>query len=109
MPNHIHAIVVISQDDMDRRDRRDARQCVSNNDKLKNTGIAYRRPKSLSSFVAGYKSVVSKRINAILGTIGQSVWQSGFYDCIIRSKNELMKIQNYIKNNPKNWEEDPER
>ena len=39
---------------------------------------------------------------------GPFAWQSRFYDRIIRNKQELYAIRNYIKNNPKNWDIDPD-
>ena len=107
MPNHIHSIVVINQD------CRDARRCVSRyvspDDKSEDQGILNRKPKSLSSFVAGYKSSVTKRINMKRETLGHPIWQSRFHDRIIRNEKELSKIRKYIKNNPGNWDDDPEK
>lgn len=62
--------------------------------------------KSISSFFAGYKSAVTKRINELRKTPKQPVWQSRFHDRIIRDENELYNIRNYILNNPMNWKED---
>lgn len=60
-------------------------------------------PKSISSFMAGVKSAITKRINALSFTPGAPVWQSRFHDHIIRDENELYHIRNYIKNNPAKW------
>jgi len=62
--------------------------------------------KSLSSFIAGYKSSVTKRINQIRQTPGFLVWQRNYYEHIIRNEIELNKIRKYIQNNPLNWEKD---
>ncbi|NEP19145.1 MAG: hypothetical protein F6J97_19980 [Leptolyngbya sp. SIO4C1] len=70
------------------------------------TGIAYRRPRSLSSFVAGFKSATTKRINTVRNSAGSSVWQRNYYDCIIRSQKSLQRIQQYIQNNPAAWQND---
>ncbi len=35
-------------------------------------------------------------------------WQPRYHDHIIRDEKSYHRIRNYIKNNPKNWEEDSE-
>jgi len=64
------------------------------------------KPKSISSFIAGYKSIVTKRINQIRNTHGQPVWQRNYYEHIIRDDKDLNRIREYIVNNPAKWEED---
>ena len=71
-----------------------------------NHGIAYRPPKSISSFVAGFKSSATKRINEHRNTPKLSVWQSRFHDHIIRNQDEYIRIKQYIETNPGNWEKD---
>jgi REP element-mobilizing transposase RayT len=34
------------------------------------------------------------------------IWQKSFYDHIIRNDTDLLRIQEYIMNNPINWELD---
>lgn len=90
MPNHIHGIVTI----------------YSNGDR--HVGANGRsplrmKPKSISSFVAGFKSAVTKQINQIRNTPGTPVWQRNYYEHIIRNEKELEKIREYIQNNPLKW------
>ena len=66
------------------------------------------KPKSISSFIAGYKSVVTKQINQIRNTPRQQVWQRNYYDHIIRNEQDLTRVREYIVNNPLKWEEDIE-
>lgn len=63
----------------------------------------WRPPKSLGSFIAGYKSAVTKRINEIRGTPGNPVWQRNYYERIIRNERELDAIRRYIRDNPTHW------
>ncbi len=37
------------------------------------------------------------------------VWQRNYYEHIIRNKQSLDEIRQYIVNNPFNWERDPEK
>jgi hypothetical protein len=34
------------------------------------------------------------------------VWQSRFHDRVIRNNEEYIRIQEYVRNNPLNWEKD---
>jgi REP element-mobilizing transposase RayT len=62
----------------------------------------------LGSFVAGFKSAVTKRINTMRRTPGLPVWQRNYYEHIIRDERELDRIRRYIADNPLRWHEDPE-
>jgi len=67
-----------------------------------------RAPKSLGAFVAGYKSVVTKRINEIRAMPGVPVWQRNYHEHILRNEDELHRIRQYIANNPLKWALDEE-
>ncbi|QUW01469.1 transposase [Chloracidobacterium sp. MS 40/45] len=64
--------------------------------------------RSLASFVAGFKSAVTKRINDRRGTPGATVWQRNYYEHIIRHEESLNRIRAYILNNPLQWHLDHE-
>lgn len=70
------------------------------------TGIAFREPKSISSFVGGFKSIVTARINTLRQTKGQKVWQTRFHDHVIRDYEECRRIGAYIEMNIANWNDD---
>ena len=104
MPNHIHGIIFITNQNPSSRST-----------ETNNVGATGRsplprgpKPKSLGSFVAGFKSIVTKRINELRKTPGISVWQRNYYDHIIRNENELHQTREYIVNNPAKWEYDRE-
>lgn len=69
-----------------------------------------RKPNSISSFVAIFKSVTTKQINDICKDAQQCVsvkiWQSNYHDHIVRNYKTFDKIYQYIKTNPGNWETD---
>ena len=98
MPNHIHGIVVI----------RDQSTVVGAHGRAPLPPMPHRPPRSLGSFVAGFKSAVTKRINEIRGTAGLPVWQRNYYDRVIRDEEELSRIRQYIIDNSARWAEDPE-
>lgn len=65
-------------------------------------------PHSLPSFVAGFKSVTTRRINELRNAPGTPVWQRNYYEHIIRSNDELDKIREYVMTNPLRWIDDHE-
>ena len=113
MPDHVHAIVRITEtidsavDSISAVDS-DGRPnpLLKNNFEVKKYGVAYRPPKSVSSFIAGFKSSATKRINEYRQTPRKPVWQSKFHDRIIRNALEYIRISKYIANNPAKWEKD---
>jgi REP element-mobilizing transposase RayT len=94
MPNHLHAILRIEN------------KTPQTPQTIQHTGIAYRSPKSISSFVAGFKSSATKQINELRGTPKLPVWQPRFYDHIIRTDAEFKRINDYINTNPEKWGKD---
>lgn len=110
MPNHMHGVLIINKpvDDsvgvdgapgMDGSDGAvETRHC------LVSTGILPDRKKTISSIVGSYKSVVTK--NARIQFNPQFAWQSRFHDHIIRNRISFDRIQQYIANNPENWDKD---
>jgi len=97
MPNHIHAILRINNS---------TNICISQKMKSSDSFILQLKAKSISSFVAGFKSIATKRINEYRNTPKYPVWQPRFHDHIIRDKNAYHNIKNYIKNNPLKWNND---
>jgi putative transposase len=65
-----------------------------------------RKPRSLGSIVAGFKSATTKLINAGRSTPGLHVWQPNYHDRVIRNDYELERIRVYIAQNPERWGED---
>ena len=74
-----------------------------------------RQPKSISSFVAGFKSSTIKQIddwidsnNLPMAKFNKNnpLWQSNYHDHIIRNETEYQHISDYIVRNPIDWKED---
>lgn len=86
MPNHMHGIIIIKN--------------VGNGLKPFPTNTKY----SLSEIIRGFKTFSSRSIHQL--GLNSFKWQKSFYDHIIRNEQSLWAIRQYIKNNPKNWEED---
>ena len=78
MPNHVHLIIVIRAPD---------------------GGVRAPRPTHLPAVVRSIKAMVTREV-------GHSVWQASFYDHIIRSRPDYLRIWQYIDENPARWAED---
>ena len=77
MPNHIHLLLQIHTD---------------------SGGRSMIAP-TISTVVRLMKATVSKQA-------GFSIWQKGFYDHVIRGKQDYLDTWNYIEGNPGKWAED---
>jgi putative transposase len=93
MPNHLHGIVTIASVSSSGGDRRSP---------LQESGPT---PRSLSSFVGGFKAAVTKRINGPQKSPA-SIWQRNYYEHVIRNEKSLEAIRSYIMSNPANWAHD---
>ncbi len=61
------------------------------------------RKDKLGNIIGQIKSISSKKIRKLNKNNYQKIWHWNYYEHIIRNKNEYLKIENYIKYNPKNW------
>ena len=101
MPNHGHGIVWI----MEAIAGADGvRPNVERAHAMRPHESLRRAPRSLGSFMAGFKASVTSRARNELGMTG--IWQRNYYDHIIRKDRELNNIRWYILNNPRNWQLD---
>jgi putative transposase len=99
MPNHVHGILIIDDNDNIRATHASPLQIKSNS----NTGP---KPGSVGAVVGAFKSATTKQINQARSTPGAKVWQRNYHDRIIRNDDELNRIREYIINNPANWDSD---
>jgi putative transposase len=125
MPNHIHGIIVITDQGGDDGGRGGSRTAptantptASNaptapdaptaNAPTTNAPTAPAKRKTVGRLVGAFKTVSTKRINDQRGTPGAQVWQRDFYEHIIRDAAALARIRRYIVENPARWASDPE-
>ncbi len=83
MPNHIHLLVRI----------------FNNEDGQVRTPVPTSKNASLSAYVATIKRFCTKQF-------GESIWQTRFYDHIIRNEKDYLAHLRYIDENPLRWELD---
>ncbi|MEG1407381.1 MAG: transposase, partial [Ruthenibacterium sp.] len=96
MPNHIHGIIVIKNADAE----------IAKQEKMFDFEITERRGRrSLQGLLKDFKSVTTRQYKKMYG-VDSSLWQSSFYDEIIRNQEQYEKIRQYIETNPSKWKED---
>lgn len=104
MPNHLHGIIIIQNDDKNVETHGHASQ--SPHIACGDAFDASLRKDNLSNIIRGFKSATVKKAHQKGFT--NFAWQSRFYDHIIRNEKELHDIRQYIVNNPLKWQLDEE-
>ena len=82
MPNHIHMILV-----------------------LEGKAGASPRP-TLSDILCAYKSLTTRTCNVAFNTPGEKLFQTSFYEKVIRSDEGYFAACQYISENPRKWKND---
>ncbi len=100
MPNHVHGIIVLSGPEHLPRLRRsnEIRRIAEFSSVHPKTG-------SLGAVIGSFKSAVTRWCRSQELPFG---WQARFHDRIIRGRNSLEAIREYIQDNLKNWRKDSE-
>lgn len=125
MPNHLHAIIILKNEDKiiddDIHDKN-----LDINDNVQTHGRAslpislhdlpiidispslHRLPKSISSFIAGFKSAVNSKIDDFIDKNKLEIpfFQPNYHDHIIRDDGSFHRIKQYIISNPQKWDTD---
>lgn len=98
MPNHLHGILIITE----------GTKHLQQKDTPKKEQFGKPVVGSIPTVIRSFKSAVSKRINLMRRTKEPPVWQSNYYESIIRIETGLYRVRQYIINNPLQWEMDDE-
>ncbi len=121
MPNHVHGIVILRDDEVDEYDGGRGGsvsgrgfmpiEITSGMHTTPETGQTrpYRPTRhGLPEIIRAFKSFSARRINVLRHSQGIPVWQRIYYEHIIRDNSEMDVIRRYILNNPLQWELDSE-
>ena len=94
MPNHAHGIIWIVNN----------KNIVGDNIEKFGKPVAH----SIPTIVRAYKSAVTYAINKLQNQRGAVLWQSNYYEHVIRNEQDYQAKHDYILSNPMNWDEDEE-
>lgn len=105
MPNHIHGIIEINNNDVGTP--LGGVRGWDNTNKMAPT----RGATTISDIVGAFKSWATNKYikNVKMGRLppfDKRIWQRSYYDHIIRKEESLQKIQEYIIINPSEWQKD---
>ena len=98
MPNHFHAIVVITGNG----------RGVLQYAPTTNRASLCSPSQTIGAIVRGFKSATTRRINVLRCAPGVPVWQRNYYEHIVRDEAEMYRVREYIAANPAGWLEDEE-
>ena len=108
MPNHLHAIIVLDNTVGTQSDHAMPQSSSS-------PPNFSRKPKSISSFIAGFKSSVNSKIDDYIDVQYLNIpkynrnnhfFQPNYHDHIVRNEIEYQRIKEYIRTNPFKWNND---
>lgn len=97
MPNHVHGILYMC-DITERMDDGTGTACRARTD-IVERHFGQCIAGSLPTIIGAFKSACTKHINQ-LSNGNTSIWQRNYYEHIIKSENERLRIRRYIMNNP---------
>jgi hypothetical protein len=101
MPNHVHGIIMIFENNPKPVGQRLAfDETIAQNTRIK------RMHERIPVIIGSYKSGVTREINK--NTTTEFQWQTSYHDHIIKNEQSLQKVSDYIKMNPQMWSEDLE-
>src|SRR6266508_1548584 len=114
MPNHLHAIIIITESDHSKGELSTQQPVVSSRqgpETVSPRSLSLpngTQSGSLSAIIQNFKSVSTRKINQALQNRGATVWQRGYYERIIRDEAALNNVRRYIEANPARWADDEE-
>jgi putative transposase len=95
MPNHVHGILTIHSKPLDANPQDKTAAAVESFGKP--------TPNSIPTIVRSFKSAASKRARQSGLSGGESIWQRGYYEHVLRNTREYVEATNYILLNPARW------
>jgi REP element-mobilizing transposase RayT len=92
MPNHLHGIIVITDE-------------ISTAEPDFRAAFSHVPANSLATIIGSFKSAATRSVNRYRQTEG-SIWQRNYWEHVIRNAHDLERIQGYIAANPQRWASD---
>lgn len=99
MPNHVHGIIVLSDDVLPKFFYPNAPVGL-------NPPVRAKNVYPLTEIVRGFKSFSAAEINILRNAKGASLWRRSFHDHILRTHRDIENVREYIRLNPLKWQLD---
>ena len=100
MPNHLHGILRINEINPEV-----GVQYIEPQQKQQSHRYQHIIPHSIGSIIRVFKASVTRQCRKIDLDFA---WHRNYYEQIIRSEKQLSAIREYIRQNPVNWDKDPD-
>ena len=105
MPDHVHGIIVLTAGAGGNGDAAGRTQHAASLPFAPHVPIGapiapQLTPGSLPVIVRAFKSAATREANLLCGTPGATLWQSRYYEHIVRDEDDLARIRRYIAANP---------
>ncbi len=104
MPDHLHGLIaILNEREGDGHNLKTDTAC-----RVPTEGkevFSHPTQGSIPTVVRSYKSAVTKLVHERFPSKMEKVWQSRYYERVIRNERELREAISYIRSNPANWEE----
>lgn len=98
MSNHLHGLVVLLG-----KEEADTACRVPTTDNLKQEAFSKPTTGSIPTIIRSFKSAVTKLIHERYPSQMDTIWQSRYYERVIRNEKELIAAINYLRDNPIKW------
>ncbi len=116
MPNHLHAIVLITNK-VPPHDARAAHVPISGEQHqaqavgrmrhdCENVWLTRPSSQTIGSIIRGFKAATTSRLRTATHMPDLKVWQRNYYEHVVRDDADLYRIRDYINDNPLRWTED---
>jgi putative transposase len=121
MPDHIHGIVMITDDMNTDGPRRGGSRTAQTrtaspagfvngpNVGMIHSGSIPPKRKPLGRLIAAFKTVSTRRVNDLRSTPSATLWQRNYYERVVRGDLSLRQARKYIARNPSLWNPDHEQ
>ncbi len=133
MPNHLHAIIILQKQNNDKINNPNGLHNEYKSHKMHDPYVEthgraslqspqlhgsklrpqfFRKPKSISSFIGGFKSAINAKIDNYIDEHKLNIpkynhnnhfFQPNYHDRVIRDEDEYIRIKKYILDNPLKW------
>jgi putative transposase len=94
MPDHMHGIIILEGDEQN---------SIQESKAVEEFGKPV--PGSIPTIVRSLKASVTRKVNLMRSSPQSPVWQPNYFERVIRNESEWRRIQEYIQNNPIEWED----
>jgi len=104
MPNHLHGLIILPQASRARH----AVPLRDNSTMAPERSFGKPQAHELPTIIRSFKAACTRRVKQLRGEPGDSIWQRGYHEHVVRCSGDMEHLQRYIAENPLSWALDRE-